>query len=634
MEALRYKLLTEQNLTPERIDELLPNYPASHPTILSNEDLGRPDVRNHHEELSARLEAERLRREFSEPDRKTAKPAGQKREAKRMQGMFAQLQDLIPSLNPFDHRDKASNNWVVSGDRTASGKPLLANDPHLALAVPSIWVLMHLESPDYSVIGATFAGIPGIVIGRNSEISWGMTIVGADVQDLYIIDEEPNSENQKYWSNGELKEYEVRTEWIQVKGQTLPERLDVRETVYGPVVNNILDLKESPPLALRWVAFEPNDTTSMTVLAMNFAKNWEEFREAMKLYIIPSMNFVYADRAGNIGYQCPGRVPIRKLGHTGKYPVHSNDSFDWQGYIPFEELPHTLNPPEGFIATANNKVTPSNYNYTLLADNDYDLGYRAKRISDRIREIGTKITVEDMKALHKDVKSLIASDFAPVFENMKEPFPSNDVKEWRNKLLASAPDLNLTSESVEAAVFELFFIEVTKLPKSEVGEENWVSPPYMIKALVDGDRNCDSYVSNGETGCSAWAKDALKRAIDKAEGKSWGEHHRVIFSHRLLGQSAIGCFWERIRDIGGDDFTVNVSPYSYSEPHDSSFGPSYRQIVDWNEPENSLFIHPMGQSGDLYSSHYDDLLSQWRNVEYLSMKIKDYSEHRVVHLIP
>lgn len=565
-EELRRHRLLARGISPERLLELLPPYPEDAPTILRAEDL-------------------RL---------------GLKRE----EAASALLRLAPPRAL------EASNNWVVAGSRTVTGKPFLADDPHLGLGAPSLWFLMALEGPGYRAIGATLPGVPGVVIGHNGRIAWGVTNVGADVQDLYLL-EEVGGKGYRY--RGQVVPYRVREERIRIKGGK-EEVLKVRETLYGPVITDALQDPPQTPMALRWVSLDPEDHLLMAYLGINRAGNWEEFKEALRPYSAPSQNFVYADVEGNIGYIAPGKFPIRKEGHTGMVPVPGNGEWDWLGYRPPEAWPQVLNPPEGFLVTANHKVTPPGFPYALTYD--WAEPYRAERIREMLLA-KEKLSLEDMKAIQQDQKSLLYRDFRPVLE-LLSPL-SEGSRAWRERLLAW--DGTMAAGSEEALVFALWYTELTRLPEREVGEAYWDEPRYLLKALKEGDPNCDQPETEPKETCLDFAALALERALDRKASlgvRTWGEVHRATFPHAVLTHTPLRRLSDRAVPFGGDRYTVNVGPFdpvSLRMDH----GPSYRQILDLANLEASWFIHPMGQSGHFLSPHYADLLPLWARGAYLAM---------------
>ncbi|KGQ21060.1 penicillin acylase family protein [Thermus filiformis] len=574
-ELLRYRLLA-RGLSPERIAQLLPPYPEDAPTILRE-------------------------------------PALPKEEEKPLKALL----DLSRRLPRFL---EASNNWVVAGSRTATGKPFLADDPHLSLGVPSLWFLMALEAPGFKAIGASLPGVPGIVIGRNERIAWGVTNVGADVQDLYVMEEAPGG----YRYKGRVVPYRVREEVIRVKGGR-EERLKVRETVYGPVISDALEDRPKNPLALRWVSLDPEDHILMAYLGINRASKWDEFQKALSYYSAPSQNFVYADVDGNIGYTAPGRFPIRRPGHTGLYPVPGTGEWDWQGFVPYEAWPRAFNPKEGYVVTANHRVTPPGYPYTLALE--WAEPYRARRIEEMLRA-KPRLSLEDMKAVQLDQKSLLYQDFRPVLEALT-PL-SERGRTWRARLLAW--DGTMAPSSEEALAFALWYTELTRLPEREVGEAHWDEPRYLLRAFKEGDKNCDQPGTEYQETCLDFAALALERALERKEAlkaKTWGEVHRATFAHPVLSHTPLSRLSDREVAFGGDRYTVNVGPFDPATLRMTK-GPSYRQIVDLADPEASLFVHPMGQSGHLLAPHAADLLPLWARGEYLPMRFAEPPRRQLV----
>ena len=364
-------------LTPEQVDEIIPPYPEEHPVILPGYQAGtHTPVGQENLDLLAKLAPL-----FSE-----------------MAGRTEGVGGLLVTQSIGNRDGIGSNNWVVAGDRTASGMPLLANDMHLGVQMPAIWYEVGLyctpKSPEcpYQVTGYSFAGVPGVVVGHNDRVAWGFTNVGPDVADLYIEKINPQNPGQ-YEVNGQWVDMDILQETIQVAGGE-PVELVVRSTRHGPLISGLygdltdldeesdLDLDGEYAVALRWTALQPTQIIK-AILGYNRAQNWEEFRQAASYFTVPSQNTVYADVDGNIGYQTPGWIPIRNPQHTGRLPVPGwTDENEWQGYIPFEELPHTFNPPQGYVATANNAVVSAEYPYPISYY--WAQGYRARRIVEMI----------------------------------------------------------------------------------------------------------------------------------------------------------------------------------------------------------------------------------------------------------
>ncbi len=300
---------------------------------------------------------------------------------------------VLDEVNQFASRTvvgTGSNNWTISGQKTVTGMPILANDPHLSIQMPSIWYEIGLHGGDFDVVGASFPSAPGVIIGHNRHIAWGVTNLGPDVQDLFVEKINPNNPNQ-YEFQGEWRDMQVIEEYIRVAGQAEPEKLTVRITHHGPIVNGVMGPLHGTT-ALQWTALQPN-TLFRAVLELDRARNWDEFRDALSKWDIAAQNFVYADIEGNIGYQSTGKIPIRASG-DGLMPVpgHTGE-YDWTGYIPFEDLPYRFNPPEGFIVTANNAVVDEQYPHLIALE--WASGFRAARITELIQS-KEKLSVADM----------------------------------------------------------------------------------------------------------------------------------------------------------------------------------------------------------------------------------------------
>ena len=552
------------------------------------------------------------------------------------------LPEAAFDLHPLGMGDDiGSNNWVIAGSRTETGMPLLANDPHLGIQMPSIWyeIGLHCDpvGPDcpYNVVGASFASSPGVIIGHNDHIAWGVTNLGPDVQDLFIERVNPENPNQ-YEYQGRWLDMEIVREEIKVAGEEEPVVVNVRLTRHGPIINDVAGGTEEDwtfgwqPLALSWTALQPG-TLVRSILLLNRASNWEEFREALGYWDVPSQNFVYADVEGNIGYQAPGRIPIRAKGN-GSTPVPGwTGEYEWVGYIPFDELPRAFNPPEGYIVTANNAVVKPDYPYFLSMD--WAPGFRARRIVELI-EADPSLSLNDIQAIQGDNSPIYAQDVLPYLRTLS----SNDAR------LADALDLLRTwdgravRDSVGAALFEAFRLHLIGLTfGDELGEQllrraRGMAGVALLDLLADEASPWFDDVSTPqvETRDEILLK-ALEEAVDELTEKlgrnmarwRWGDLHTATFENQSLGQSGIGLI-EAIFNRGpvsvdGTLATVNNTGYSLNEPYVVSVVPSYRQIIDLRDFTHSVSMHTTGQSGHPYHPHYDDMIDPWRNIEYHPM---------------
>jgi penicillin amidase len=531
-----------------------------------------------------------------------------------------------------------SNNWVIAGSHTESGKPLLANDMHLGIQMPAIWyeVGLHCQPFDpatcnFNVAGFSFAGTPGVIVGHNDDIGWGVTNLGPDVQDLYVEQLNPENANQ-YQVNGEWVDFEIRHEEIVVAGQAEPETLDVRVSRHGPVLNPVIDHLPATPsqvLALRWTALEPGHIFE-AVLEIDQARNWDEFRQALRSWDFPSQNFVYADVEGNIGYQAPGRIPIRANG-DGRMPVPGwTDEYEWTGYIPFDELPSRFNPPEGFIVTANNAVVDSSYPYLLT--HDWDSGYRAQRITEMIQALDP-VSVADVQAIHGDNKSLSSAEIIPYLLSLQ---PGDAGLRQALERLA-AWDGQENKDSAEALLYEVFWARLPPAVWDEVPGDlqikNGSYPMVLIRDLLA--KPNDLWWDDKRTGAVETRDDLLLDVLQDSytwlqarfgkdmSGWRWGALHTATFENQSLGQSGILPI-EMIFNRGpvpasGGTSIVNATSWSTDKPAIVTSVPSERMILDLTDWQRSLSIQTTGQSGHPYHKHYGDMIVPWRDIQYHTM---------------
>ena len=531
-----------------------------------------------------------------------------------------------------------SNNWVVSGEHTKTGLPLLANDPHLGIQMPAIWYenglhcqTLSKECP-YDVVGFSFASTPGVIIGHNQRIAWGVTNAMVDVQDLYIERINPENPNQ-YEVNGQWQDMELRREEITVAGRDEPEIVTIRSTRHGPIINDIAYGPDSDwaygwqPLALQWTAIESNRLIQ-SILSIDRATNWESFREALQYWDAPAQNFVYADVDGNIGYQMPGRIPIRAKGN-GTLPAPGwNDEYAWTGFIPFDELPTRYNPPEGYIITANNKIVGEEYPY--LIGTEWPPGYRAQRIEELITARDT-LTIADFQRMQGDNANLLAREIIP--DLAKVPLDRAEVVAMRDRLLQW--DTQQNPESAEALIFEDFYFHLFP----DIFEDEVVDAMPRNRRLVElvMSRPDSHWWDNVETPEQEKQSDILAQALNETyddlierAGKNpekwrWGDFHTATFRNQTLGKSGIGAveaIFNRgpFRTGGGNDI-INATSWGGEEPapFEVVWLPSMRMIVDMADFTRSLAINTTGQSGHPYHKHYDDQCEDWAAVRYAPM---------------
>lgn len=588
-ELLRVRLL--QTLGPERTAQLMPDYPQSGVTILAAQELA-PATADSLLELDS----------------------------------FLQLNLQLGGI------DVGSNNWVVAGSRTDTGLPLLANDPHLGSRIPSIWYLVELSGGPLHVTGATFPGLPGVATGHNDSIAWGVTNLGPDVQDLYMERVNPANLNQ-YEVDGAWVDMVIVEELITVKGEDEPVRWAARSTRHGPLLSDVSGGTTSP-VALRWPALDATDTTITAFANAGTATNWEEFTASLRDYVAPSQNFVYADKEGNIGYYAPGRIPVRAEGHDGMTPVPGWDSqYEWQGWIPFEEMPHAYNPAVGYIVTANNKAIPADYPY--FVSNEWAPPYRAQRITEMLLEMssnGQTLSMADMAAIQADQTSLQAKELLPLMLATQ----AKDIRQAQALGILQAWDGVSAVDSTAAAIYMAWYMQLGPAIfqddlSRDLYEEmsNRAHPTFLADIMAQADSPwCDNVRSFPAENCAAIAQEALDTALDDLETRlgddmtkwQWGDIHFTYYPHNPFTEvSPLNRIFDRKIANGGDTYTVNVAPVRFEPRYEQRWVPSYRHLVDLSDLNASQFMHTTGQSGNLLSPHYDDLIERHQAVEYLPM---------------
>ncbi|MCU1381796.1 MAG: Penicillin amidase [Acidobacteria bacterium] len=534
-----------------------------------------------------------------------------------------------------------SNNWVIDGTMTASGKPLLANDPHLGTRLPSTWYLAHISAGDFDVIGGTFPGIPAVALGRNRSIAWGATNVAADVEDLYREHVDATGTHAEF--RGAQEPIIVIPETIIVKGAA-PVVLNVRVTRHGPLISDAInannaDSKTTPrppmvePLAFRWTALDPDDATLPAFFKMNDARDWSEFTEALRGYVVPSQNFVFADTAGHIGYYAPGHIPIRASGDGSRPADGWTGSAEWTGWVPFEELPHLYDPPGHVIITANHRPAPASYPHNLGVE--WTEPYRAQRIADLIHG-HTSFTPDDFAHIQADTLSLHAKTLLPLLlaharSGDPRDQPALDrLRQW---------NLDATADSAATAIFQAWFLHLTPaLVADELGPSatdlyqgkfSFVAR-FLATTLATNDSPwCDDVTTPAHETCDDAVMRAFRSGIDDLQNRMgsdmarwrWDAVHRAMFPHALDSVAALRPILSRSAAIGGDWSTVNVGVTAADHPYDVHMVPGYREIIDLSSAGDSRFIDAIGESGHPLSAHYDDFIKDWQAVRHRKMRM-------------
>ena len=530
-------------------------------------------------------------------------------------------EDGVPALG--------SNNWVVSGAHTESGKPLLSNDPHLGHSVPSIWYLVHLEAPGLDVTGSSLPGSPAVVIGHNRRIAWGMTNTGPDVQDLYIETFNPANPRQ-YRFDGRWVDAEVRDEVIKVRGGR-DVHLTVRVTRHGPIISE----DGGRALALCWTALQPHALT-FALLAMDQAQNWQEFLAALRNFTGPEQNMVYADVDGNIGYYAPAWVPVRRQG-DGSAPVPGDTgAYDWAGYIPFEDLPHAYNPPGGVIATANSRVVPDGYPYFFT--HSWAAPFRTARIFELL-QAGTPgrscgagkaacFTVAGMLKIDMDIHPLDDAWLREALVRAAAARPPDRadarkaielLRGWNGEAQADSP-VPLICHDTWIALRERLL-----QPKlgGELARRNWSLGEVFVERVID--QQLARWLPPADADFDATLMAALSAGLDRIEkrlgGKDvaswrWGRTIPLTFHHPLDAIPLIGRFF----DVGPFIQAGTANSIKATTP---SSGPSMRMVVDFSDLDHSVQNLTLGQSGEVTSPYYADQFQAWYTGRSFPMLFSD-----------
>lgn len=603
-EILRARLA--KRLTPEQIAFLWPSYPEDAPTTLN--------------ELAAATGMLPLRR--------------------------------LAGILPWDVAPKdASNAWVLSGARTETGAPILANDPHLSLSAPGFWYLARIETPELTRAGATAPGLPVIILGQSGHVAWGFTTTHSDTQDFFIerlVENDPDH----YETPEGPRAFKVRQETINVRGQA-PVVWEVRETRHGPVISDAVTdrlkgvAESGTVLALAWPALRPDDRSAVALHAMNRARNVEEFRAALKDFHSPQQNIVFADRDGRIGFAAPGRVPIRKAGN-GRHPVPGwSGDYDWIGEVPYDDLPFASDPADGSFINGNNKIVPEGYRYLLTAD--WPAPYRAQRIEDLLRgNAAADATVEGAAAMQLDVTSLAARELLPRLLAVEPATPRGKeaigiLRDW---------DGRMTREGAAPLIFTAWAARLTRaMLADELGpafdEFRTPEPAILSRILSEAPAWCDDVTSDEAETCAQQLSGSLDAALGDLERRfggpvqdlRWGAAHVARFAHPILRYVPLfeSLFGYALETPGGND-TVNRGGFALRAGPDDGFahihGPGYRAVYDLADPDNSRFMIATGQSGNPLSPWYGDLAARWRDGHYVKLVGDATVAHKRLRLTP
>ncbi len=546
--------------------------------------------------------------------------APQNSSSRRQEGLRGEgAAETLPMSFPSDLANSptdflpGSNNWVVSGARTVSGKPLLSNDPHLGHEVPGVWYEAHLTSGDFDVAGVAFPGTPYIILGHNRRIAWGFTNIGPDVTDLFV---ENFNDKGEYQTPEGWRQPDHRREVIRVKGG--PDVvLDVVTTRHGPIISDLLP-GETRKLALRWTLYDPHGL-SQPLFDVDAAQNWEEFRRAFSTFGGPSQNAVYADVDGHIGYQATGLVPVRAAG-DGAVPVPGRDNaHEWTGYVPYDQLPRVFDPPSGILATANGRIAPDGYPYVIATE--WGPPYRTERIY-RVLQSGKKFAPADMPALQMDIYSDLDRFFADRFVYAVDHSRNASPRARQAAELMRGWDGRMSAGSAAPAIAATARYELVRLllePRLGAGNDDrahpggweqyrWAMWPVWLETVVQ--RRSSKWLPANYSDYDQFLTAAVEAAVTRKDNPrnlsdwNWGQRNRLRLQHPILGAIPLLSRWTgRQVEQSGSGFCVKATT--------RAAGPSERTTVDLADLDHSTLNIVLGQSGNFLSPHYMDQFDAW-----------------------
>lgn len=539
-----------------------------------------------------------------------------------------------------------SNSWVLGGTKTKSGKPILANDPHLAFSQPPVWYEMHLVGGRFDVAGVTLAGVPLVILGQNQKYAWGFTNVMVDDTDFYVEVVDDDHPDQ-YFHDGEWRDMIIHQQVIPVKGEESV-IYDVRETHHGPIINDVhkvLKENDSPPVAMSWVGnYITNEVDAF--FGLNLASNWEEFSAAVQNFWIPGQNMIYADLEGNIGWRPAVALPLRARG-TGLVPLPGDDAqWDWQGFVPFEEMPYQYNPEQGYVATANNKTIGDEFPHYISAY--WEPPARANRIHEMLNVPDKLYTVDDMKDIQTDYLSDHARDLTPIFIGLLEEAKFDDPN--LELALAKLKTWNyvMDKSSSAAAIFNTLWV---KFAYNLYGDEmDLIGPEFkagffklanlsirnaiFLLEQIPGSSWFDDVSTDGIIETPAMIVErSFRETVQELETSFgddpgqwvWGDMHTLTHKHPMSKVKILD--WLLNLNVGpfpaaGSGTTVNNMEYRMYDPYNVVLGPSVRHIYDFEDFfRASLSILPTGQSGNPISPHYEDQAEMYNTGKYRIMPI-------------
>lgn len=551
-----------------------------------------------------------------------------------------------------------SNNWVVHGSHTETGKPMLANDPHLKISTPALWYFARLETPGLKLAGASLPGVPFIILGQNEHIAWGFTNTGPDVQDLYLERVKPDDPGQYQTPEGWAR-FETYDERIAVRGRPTV-NMTVRATRHGPVISDAGEVTagltgarrvsaDAPSyvLAMRWTALEPGQTAMDAALKMGQARSVSEFIAASALYVAPMQNMVVADREGHIGEVSAGRVPVRKPENDlkGLVPAPGWDArYDWAGYLDAGQTPREVDPERGYIATANQRIHAPDYPHYLSSE--WAQPYRQQRI-EQLLTARPKHSLDSLAGIQADVKSLGVVPLLPFLQAAKSTHPLAAAAQGQ----LAGFDGTMAADKAAPLIFWSWVRHLTRLVLADemgdalyersLGTRGFRDALELILAH-GGEWWCDNKSSAAAETCAEQSDRALTQALDELSARygsdvaawQWGKAHIARAEHRPLSHQHFLARWFELRaPVGGDSNTVNVSRVSLKpdpitgELYLCDHAPSLRALYDLGDPGRSRIMQSSGQSGIVFSPQYRSFLGSWARVEYVPLWSSEPPQH-------
>ncbi len=520
---------------------------------------------------------------------------------------------------PWVRPDQGSNAWVVAGSRTASGAPLLANDPHQVLLMPNLWYEIGLHTADhsYDVVGGSLPASPGVLIGHNAFIAWGVTNARPDVQDLFK--ETLSADGTQYLFRGAWRDLTVREEVIRVKKGT-PVVLQVRSTHHGPIITDALPEAAAQPLALRWTGLDRPRPLVVAVLALNRAYDWDSFRAALRHWQVPGLHFLYADTAGHIGYQMTGAIPLRAHNERqGLFPVDgASGEYEWVGFIPFDELPHDSDPPAALYVSANNKPVGSEYPYFL--SHYFQPPYRAARLHDQLqdeyaltRADFARLQADWYCALNTHLAQTVAATVPPATPQLATAL--EQLRTWDGVMDPASPAAGLSEVLLWSVLRQVL---ARRLSPQEIDAYLTLPAyPYMFLQHLLDEPDHPWWQGQRQALLQQALEDALAQWGPQPAHWAWGQWHTVTLAHPLGRVGILRPIFNRgPYPTGGNSNTINSGAYDPARPYAMTLGPAYRVIMDLADWDAMWSITPHGQSGVPFSPHYDDQIADWLAVRY------------------